>query len=167
MEPASFRAQARPLAELDDFEANPFLAPYHAPIRRWLRADGRVPKRRDLGFRDFGGWHDSMIVSEILEDGDLKFRLVGQRAADIFDGLIRAGGRFSAVPGIVFSDFHGHFGAIRAGGVYGRVEGIVPFEGREHAALHVLDLPVKDSEGCITFLYSFFRQRPTVRAFSE
>ncbi|WP_286829615.1 MULTISPECIES: hypothetical protein [Kordiimonas] len=160
-----FTANTFPLQRLDGAEDDPFLKPFAKVTRLWQRSDGYLPLKSDISFRDFGGWHDRMIISDLREDGNIRFRLVGTTAEAIFGNLIKAGGSFADLPNTLFPHYASYFARIADGGTFGECIGLVPFEGREFLPLRVLDLPVLETptDGANggarrpTLLYSFFR----------
>ncbi len=152
-----FTARTFPLEQLDNVAADPFLQPYAKVIALWQRSAGHMPRKGDIAFRDFSGWHDRMIISDLCEDGNIHFRLVGTTAETIFGGLIKADGSFADLPNTLFPDYASYFRDIAGGGKFGECIGLVPFEGREFLPLRVLDLPVSDGADRPSFLYSFFR----------
>ncbi|WP_417449423.1 hypothetical protein [Kordiimonas sp.] len=109
-----------------------------------------------MRFEDFAGWHSRMILAELPQDGNLRFRVIGENAMGMFGVRIRKGSRFSDLPDITFSDYADYFKAIQAGATYGRHAGMVPFRGSQQSRFEVLDLPAADEEGNVAFLYSFF-----------
>lgn len=150
-----FTAETFSLASLDDHE-DPFLAPFLKVTRWWRSISDDIPSRQDIGFQELRGWHDRLIVSDLPKDGNIGFRIVGYTAQEIFGGLIRTGGHFADLPNTLFPEFRTYFRTIREGGRYGRCTGVVPFENRHFLPIRVLDLPARNSDGDIAFLYSFF-----------
>ncbi len=152
-----FTARTFPLQQLENAGADPFLQPFAKVIALWQRSADHMPLKSDISFRDFAGWHDRMIISDLREDGNIRFRLVGTTAEAIFGGLIKADGSFADLPNTLFPDYASYFRDIAGGGKFGECIGLVPFEGREFLPLRVLDLPVCEEAGRPSLLYSFFR----------
>ena len=143
---------------LSDLEANgavdAALSRFESVMRLW--ADGLTPYKKALKFQHFVGWHARMVVSDLLENGDLRFRIIGDRVMDMFGRRLTVGTLFSDLPHVTFDDYADYFRAIRAGGAYGRHSGVIPFEGQDHRSFEVLDLPAVNEEGQPAFLFSFF-----------
>lgn len=141
------------------------LAQFSQIVKLWETAleQGNIPRRVDLSFQGFVGWHARMIISRLPVCGDLEFRIIGNDIADMFGHTLQTGDRFSSLPHVAFEDYAEYFKAIKSGGTYGRYSGIIPFEGRAHRTFDVLDLPAADEEGNLAFLYSFFLMGPRRR----
>ena len=170
MKPVLSDSETVPSSQMsqDDYQARTFALPdlvankaedralfrFESILALW--ANGVMPRKRDLKFQDFVGWHARMVVSDLPECGDLHFRIVGDRVMDMFGHRFGYGDRFSSLPHVTFGDYADYFRAIRAGGVYGRYSGVVPFEGRDHQSFETRDLPAADEEGRPAFLFSFF-----------
>lgn len=166
MNTPAYRAQTYDLKSLPSGgAADRVLAKYSQIIKLWQPAlqQGLIPRRVDLSFQGFVGWHARMIISVLPDSGDLEFRTIGNDIAEIFGHNVRAGDRFSSLPYVAFDDYAAYFKAIKAGETYGRYSGIIPFEGRAHRTFDVLDLPAADEEGNLAFLYSFFLMGPRPR----
>jgi hypothetical protein len=149
--------QARTFA-LADLAANArgdaALTRFSAISQHW--GAGITPHKKALKFQHFVGWHARMVVSDLPECGDLRFRIIGDRVMDMFGHRFGPGHRFSDLPHVTFDDYAEYFKAIRAGGAYGRYSGVIPFAGQDHQSFEVLDLPAADEEGQTAFLFSFF-----------
>lgn len=159
---ARYKASLHELGNLkQDMPGDPAWKGYARIVSIWVAAldAGALPKRAQLSFRGFSGWHSRMIMSAMEENGDLQFRLVGEDVAQMFGNDVKAGMRFSDLPYFTFEDYADYFRAIRADGVFGRYSGVVPFKGREHKAFDVLDLPARNEAGDVAYLYSFFRPK--------
>jgi hypothetical protein len=149
--------QARTFA-LTDLETNAgsdaALTRFVAIFQHW--SAGITPRKTALKFQHFVGWHARMVVSDLPESGDLRFRIIGDRVMDMFGHRFGPGDRFSELPHVTFDDYADYFKAIRAGGAYGRYSGVIPFAGQDHRSFEVLDLPAANEEGQTAFLFSFF-----------
>ncbi|WP_262692315.1 PAS domain-containing protein [Kordiimonas aestuarii] len=157
-----YRAKTNVLATISENQAEDvFLRSFSTLFPTWQDKTGRgiVPKRSALRFQDFVGWHARMVLADLPEDGNLRFRIAGDRVMDMFGHRIRPGDSFSSLPSVTFDDYAEYFKAIRAGDVYGRYSGMIPFEGRNLGNFEVLDLPAADEEGNVAFLFSFFLYR--------
>ena len=150
-----FNATNPPLSSLQNLDANPELRPFEKIIRFWLQFPGYLPTKQDIRFSEFSGWHDRMIISNLLPDGDLEFRLVGETADKILGGLIKPGGTFSALPNMAFPSFRSYFSSIHAGETFGFTSGKLPLQGREFVTFTALDLAASDKHGRIAYLNSF------------
>lgn len=150
-----YQARAFALADLAANAAHDkALDRFSTIMQHW--GDGVTPRKRALKFQHFVGWHARMVVSDLPECGDLRFRIIGDRVMDMFGHRFGPGDRFSGLPHVTFDDYADYFRAIRAGGAYGRYSGVIPFEGQDHRSFEVLDLPATDEEGQTAFLFSFF-----------
>lgn len=150
-----YQARAHGLADLETNGAvDAALCRFESVTPLW--AGGVIPPRKALKFQHFVGWHARMVVSDLLENGDLRFRIIGDRVMDMFGRRLKPGDLFSGLPHVTFDDYADYFKAIRAGGAYGRYSGVIPFEGQDHRSFEVLDLPAANEEGQPAFLFSFF-----------
>ncbi len=166
MDASDYLAKTYALKELPSNHASDKALTHFAQIiRLWGREieRGGIPRRVDLSFQGFVGWHARMIISRLPACGDLEFRIIGHDIDEMFGRTLKIGDRFSSLPHVAFEDYADYFKAIRAGGTYGRYSGIIPFEGRAHRTFDVLDLPAADEEGKLAFLYSFFVMGPRRR----
>lgn len=111
---------------------------------KWVGND--LPAWRDFDFDDFAGWYGSLIVEDIIPEGngDVRFRLWGTKVTDLFHRDL-TGKCMSEVEDDWFDpEEYELVTRIVEEGVIIRSRGHLGWEGREYRKIITLELPLAE-----------------------
>ncbi|WP_262692312.1 PAS domain-containing protein [Kordiimonas aestuarii] len=118
-----------------------------------------MPSRKAISFQDLRGWHASFFLIEFDEDlADGRMRILGEMYGTLLTGALWQNMLVSETKSAILQGVDDYFRELLTGPYIGRFRGSLPFKGREHVCVDILDLPMVDDTGTPRYLMSFVRE---------
>lgn len=139
----------------------PDIAPFGFVLDRFAEkaGDREMPAWRDFKIQDLLGWHADMMLIEIMPDGKDGFcRIVGDRIGPHFESVVQHNKTLSESGSPVVPRLLEHFERLLMTPAIAHFHGRIDYEGKDHIALEVIDMPLTDTDGMPRYVLSFGRR---------
>lgn len=142
----------------------PDISPFGYILERYSArlGDQPMPIWKDFEIRDMLGWHADMILVELAPDmSDATCRILGERIGHHFTGVLKNGAPLSASSSAAIPRILDYFQRLLTTPAFATFTGRMDYDGREHVALEMIDLPLAARDGKPKYILSFGRRIKT------